>query len=159
MQKEGVSALFAGVGAKGVHSWTSSFLYFLAFSSLKRSWEARTGKKIGMGANLVVAALAGCCNVLLTEPLDTLSTRRQIAGTRGNGGDDGDGDGDGDESAGGKAAGGAGEGNGSTGGRVAVEDTSLAGSISPPPLPPARSLSKKKQKRKKPRSTAFIRSI
>jgi len=44
-------------------------------------WEARTGAKIGMGANLLVAALAGCCNVLITEPLDTLSTRRQVAST------------------------------------------------------------------------------
>jgi hypothetical protein len=42
VEKEGVSGLFAGVGAKGAHSWISSFIYFLAFSSLKRHWEART---------------------------------------------------------------------------------------------------------------------
>ena len=78
VEKEGPLALFAGVGAKGVQSWTSSFIYFLAFSSLRRAWEARTGSKIGMRDNLVVAAMAGCCNVLITEPLDTLSTRRQI---------------------------------------------------------------------------------
>ena len=80
VQKEGLAALFAGVGAKGVHSLTSSFLYFLTFSALRRRVEAQTGAKIGVGANLLIAALAGCCNVLITEPLDTLSTRQQVAG-------------------------------------------------------------------------------
>ena len=83
VEKEGAAALFAGVGAKGAHAMASSFLYFLAFSSLRRRYEARTGAKIGVGANLFIAALSGCCNVLITEPLDTLSTRRQIAGGAG----------------------------------------------------------------------------
>ncbi len=78
---EGYGALFAGVGAKGAHSMTSSFLYFLAFSSLKRKVEQRSGRKIGIAENLTIAMLAGCVNVLVTEPLDTLSTRRQICGT------------------------------------------------------------------------------
>ena len=80
VENEGPWALFAGVGAKGAHSMASSFLYFLAFSSLRRRVEARSGKKIGVAANLAIAMLAGCCNVLVTEPLDTLSTRRQICG-------------------------------------------------------------------------------
>jgi aspartate-semialdehyde dehydrogenase/adenine nucleotide transporter 17 len=80
VENEGPWALFAGVGAKGAHSMASSFLYFLAFSSLRRRVEAHSGKKIGVAANLAIAMLAGCCNVLVTEPLDTLSTRRQICG-------------------------------------------------------------------------------
>ena len=79
VHKEGLAALFAGVGAKGVHSLTSSF-YTLTFSALRRRVEAQTGAKIGVGVNLLIAALAGCCNVLITEPLDTLSTRQQVAG-------------------------------------------------------------------------------
>ena len=80
VENEGVWALFAGVGAKGAHSMASSFLFFLAFSSLRRRVEARSGQKIGVAANLAIAMLAGCCNVLVTEPLDTLSTRLQICG-------------------------------------------------------------------------------
>ena len=138
MEKEGLSALFAGVGAKGAHSWISSFIYFLAFSSLKRSWESRTKKKIGMGANLIVAALAGCCNVILTEPLDTLSTRRQITGGRereiggGCGGGGGDGDGDGRRGHNGRREGGdeaGGDGGGAEGKRkkINVRDGASSG--------------------------------
>ena len=58
VEKEGAAALFAGVGAKGAHAMASSFLYFLAFSSLRRRYEARTGAKIGVGANLFIAALS-----------------------------------------------------------------------------------------------------
>ena len=80
VENEGPWALYAGVGAKGAHSMASSFLYFLAFSALRRRVEARSGRQIGVATNLVIAMLAGCCNVLVTEPLDTLSTRRQICG-------------------------------------------------------------------------------
>ena len=86
VENEGVWALFAGVGAKGAHSMASSFLYFLAFSSLRRRVEARSGRQIGVTTNLAIAMLAGCCNVLVTEPLDTLSTRRQICGADDDGG-------------------------------------------------------------------------
>ena len=77
---EGYGALFAGVGAKGAHSMASSFLFFLAFSTMRAGAEKRSDKKIGVAANLAIAALAGCINVLFTEPLDTLSTQRQIRG-------------------------------------------------------------------------------
>ena len=89
VENEGPWALFAGVGAKGAHSMASSFLYFLAFSSLRRRVEARSGRQIGVAANLAIAMLAGCCNVLVTEPLDTLSTRRQICGADDDGGTSG----------------------------------------------------------------------
>ena len=75
---EGVAAVYAGALAKSVHSVSSSFLYFLAFSALRRRYEEKTGGKIGVGATLAAAALAGCCNVLVTEPLDTYTTRKQI---------------------------------------------------------------------------------
>jgi hypothetical protein len=34
-------------------------------------------KRLASAATLLAAALAGCCNVLVTEPLDTYTTRRQ----------------------------------------------------------------------------------
>ena len=80
VHKEGLAALFAGVGAKGVHSLHLLFSILFNLSALRRRVEAQTGAKIGVGANLLIAALAGCCNVLITEPLDTLSTRQQVAG-------------------------------------------------------------------------------
>lgn len=78
IKTEGIAALYSGASAKSVHSLSSSFLYFLAFTRLKRTYEEKFGKKIGVGATLVAASLAGCCNVLITEPLDTYSTRKQL---------------------------------------------------------------------------------
>jgi hypothetical protein len=74
---EGAAALYSGAAAKSLHSLSSSFLYFYAFSGFKRTYEERRGQKIGVAATLLAAALAGCCNVLVTEPLDTYTTRRQ----------------------------------------------------------------------------------
>lgn len=91
---EGAGALYGGAMSKSVHSVSSSFLYFLAFSAFKRTYEERTKTKIGVGATLAAAAAAGCCNVLVTEPLDTYTTRKQLeskdVGTK----DDGELDGD-----------------------------------------------------------------
>ena len=78
IKTEGIAALYSGASAKSVHSLSSSFLYFLAFTRLKTTYEEKFGKKIGVGATLVAASLAGCCNVLVTEPLDTYSTRKQL---------------------------------------------------------------------------------
>lgn len=77
VHEEGASVLYNGIGVKTLHSLTQSFVYFYTFASLRRAWEARTQTKIGIAANLFVGVLAGWCNVLLTEPLDTLATSRQ----------------------------------------------------------------------------------
>ena len=81
-REEGAAGAYGGALAKSAHSLSSSFLYFLAFSALKRTYEERTGKKIGGGAPLAAAAAAGCCNVLVTEPLDTYTTRKQLEGKK-----------------------------------------------------------------------------
>ena len=78
MRSEGVDGVYRGAMGKTVHSIASSFLYFYAFSGMRREYEARTGRKIGTGATLLSAALAGCVNVLVTEPLDTYVTRKQL---------------------------------------------------------------------------------
>jgi len=55
-REEGAAGAYGGALAKSAHSLSSSFLYFLAFSALKRTYEERTGKKIGVGATLAAAA-------------------------------------------------------------------------------------------------------
>ena len=78
LRRDGAASLYVGAWSKTAHSISSSFLYFLAFSGMKRRYEERTGGKIGTGATLLVAAAAGCLNVLVTEPLDTYVTRKQL---------------------------------------------------------------------------------
>jgi hypothetical protein len=68
------------VGLKTVHSVVQNFVYFYAFARLRSHAEALTGGKLGVGATLVVGTLAGWCNVLLTEPLDTVVTAKQVRG-------------------------------------------------------------------------------
>ncbi len=62
---------------KTAHSVLQSFVYFYAFATLRSAAEARTGGRLGVAATLAVGTLAGWCNVLLTEPLDTMATTRQ----------------------------------------------------------------------------------
>jgi len=70
--------LYAGVALKTVHSVLQNFVYFYAFARLRSKAEALTGGKLGVAATLAVGTLAGWCNVLLTEPLDTVVTAIQV---------------------------------------------------------------------------------
>ncbi len=77
LANEGAGAFYAGIGVKTAHSVLQSFVYFYAFATLRSAAEARAGGRLGVAATLLVGTLAGWCNVLLTEPLDTLATTRQ----------------------------------------------------------------------------------
>ncbi|XP_038876142.1 peroxisomal adenine nucleotide carrier 1-like [Benincasa hispida] len=75
-----VGSLYQGLGTKNFQSFISSFIYFYGYSFLKRIYLKRSGnKKIGTKANLMVAAAAGACTVVLTQPLDTASSRMQTS--------------------------------------------------------------------------------
>ncbi|TYJ96048.1 peroxisomal adenine nucleotide carrier 1-like [Cucumis melo var. makuwa] len=75
-----VGSLYQGLGTKNFQSFISSFIYFYGYSFLKRIYLKRSGnKKIGTKANLIVAAAAGACTVVLTQPLDTASSRMQTS--------------------------------------------------------------------------------
>ena len=79
VHRDGLLQLFSGVKPKFYHSMISSFVYFFAFSGLKRKVEERNpNQKISVGMSLLVATLAATANVVFTEPLDTLSTRAQV---------------------------------------------------------------------------------
>ncbi|KAF8394428.1 hypothetical protein HHK36_020636 [Tetracentron sinense] len=75
-----VLSLYQGLGTKNLQSFISQFVYFYGYSYFKRLYLGRSGSKsIGTKANLIVAAAAGACTVIVTQPLDTASSRIQTS--------------------------------------------------------------------------------
>ncbi|MCO5608299.1 hypothetical protein L7F22_062505 [Adiantum nelumboides] len=73
-------ALYQGIGTKVVQSFVSQFIYFYSYSFIKNVYLQQSNKrKMGTGANLAVAAAAGACTVIITQPLDTASSRMQTS--------------------------------------------------------------------------------
>lgn len=75
-----ILSLYQGLGTKNVQSFISQFLYFYGYSFLKRLYLEKSGSNsIGMKANLVIAAAAGACTVVVVHPLDTASSKMQTS--------------------------------------------------------------------------------
>ncbi|KAL5710322.1 hypothetical protein ACHQM5_020901 [Ranunculus cassubicifolius] len=75
-----VLSLYQGLGKKNLQSFISYFMYFYGYSYFKRMYIGWSGKKdIGTKANLVIAAAAGACTVIVIHPLDTVSSRMQTS--------------------------------------------------------------------------------
>ncbi|KAL0434442.1 UNVERIFIED_CONTAM: Peroxisomal adenine nucleotide carrier 1 [Sesamum latifolium] len=75
-----VLSLYQGLGTKNFQSFISQFIYFYGYSFLKRLYLRETGaKSIGTRANLIIAAAAGACTVIVTQPLDTASSKMQTS--------------------------------------------------------------------------------
>ncbi|EEF45361.1 peroxisomal adenine nucleotide carrier 1 [Ricinus communis] len=75
-----VLSLYQGLGTKNLQSFISSFIYFYEYSLFRRWYLEKTGnKRIGTKANLIVAAAAGACTVIVTQPLDTAASRMQTS--------------------------------------------------------------------------------
>ncbi|XP_043697709.1 peroxisomal adenine nucleotide carrier 1-like [Telopea speciosissima] len=75
-----VFSLYQGLGTKNLQSFISQFVYFFGYSYFKKLYLRRSGmKSIGTKANLIVAAAAGACTVIVTMPLDTASSRMQTS--------------------------------------------------------------------------------
>ncbi|KAF3484638.1 hypothetical protein F2Q69_00056182 [Brassica cretica] len=75
-----VLSLYQGLGTKNLQSFVSSFIYFYSYSYFKRLHCEKFGSKsIGTTANLLLAAAAGVCTSVLTQPLDTASSRMQTS--------------------------------------------------------------------------------
>lgn len=66
-----------GCACAGVYFYLYSKLRDTAQAYLQRLGHATNGD-IGVGASLVVAFLAGCGNVILTNPIWVVSTRMQV---------------------------------------------------------------------------------
>ncbi|KAL6610025.1 hypothetical protein ACP70R_039994 [Stipagrostis hirtigluma subsp. patula] len=80
VRKRQILSLYQGLNTKNVQSFISSFCYFYGYSYFKRLYLEKSGaKSIGTTANLVVAAAAGACTVIVTQPLDTASSRMQTS--------------------------------------------------------------------------------
>ncbi|XP_008812797.1 peroxisomal adenine nucleotide carrier 1-like [Phoenix dactylifera] len=75
-----VLSLYQGLGTKNLQSFISQFVYFYGYSYFRRLYLERSGaKSVGTKPNLVVAAAAGVCTVIITQPLDTASSRMQTS--------------------------------------------------------------------------------
>jgi hypothetical protein len=75
-----VLSLYQGLGTKNLQSFLAQFVYFYGYSYFKRLYLEKSGSKsIGTSANLLLAAAAGACTALLTQPLDTASSRMQTS--------------------------------------------------------------------------------
>ncbi|KAI3899906.1 hypothetical protein MKW92_041611 [Papaver armeniacum] len=75
-----VLSLYQGLGIKNLQSFISQFIYFYGYSYFKRLYLEWSGNKsIGTRANLIVAAAAGACTVIVTQPLDTVSSKLQTS--------------------------------------------------------------------------------
>ncbi|GMJ01862.1 peroxisomal adenine nucleotide carrier 1 [Hibiscus trionum] len=73
-------SLYQGLGTKILQSFVSQFIYFYGYSFFKRLYLEKTGNKtIGTKANLIVGVAAGACTVIITQPLDTASSRMQTS--------------------------------------------------------------------------------
>lgn len=75
-----ILSLYQGLGTKNLQSFISQFVYFYGYSFFKRLYLEKSGnKRIGTKANLLVAASAAACTVIVTQPLDTASSRMQTS--------------------------------------------------------------------------------
>ncbi|KAJ1262744.1 hypothetical protein BS78_09G133400 [Paspalum vaginatum] len=80
VRKKQLLSLYQGLNTKNIQSFISSFVYFYGYSYFKRLYLERSGaKSIGTTANLLVAAAAGACTVVVTQPLDTAASRMQTS--------------------------------------------------------------------------------
>nr|CAB3461584.1 unnamed protein product [Digitaria exilis] len=80
IRKRQLLSLYQGLNTKNVQSFISSFFYFYGYSYFKRLYLEKSGaKSIGTTANLLVAAAAGACTVIVTQPLDTAASRMQTS--------------------------------------------------------------------------------
>ncbi|KAF3789769.1 Peroxisomal adenine nucleotide carrier 1 [Nymphaea thermarum] len=75
-----VLSLYQGLGTKNLQSFVAQFIYFYGYSYFKRLYLSRSHTKtIGTKANLIVAAAAGACTAIITQPLDTAASRMQTS--------------------------------------------------------------------------------
>ena len=63
-----VLSLYQGLGTKNLQSIIQQFVYFYGYSFLKRLYLKRNNfKSMGTTSNLIVAAAAGACTVIITQ--------------------------------------------------------------------------------------------
>lgn len=80
VSKEQFLSLYQGLGTKNLQSVIAQFVYFYGYSYFKRFYLVKSGvKSIGTTMNLLIAAAAGACTAIVTQPLDTAASRMQTS--------------------------------------------------------------------------------
>ena len=79
--------LYTGIETKAVQTLVSQFLFFYTYEYIKKAWRRKLGgRPISPFHNVAIGMVAGCVNVLVTQPLDTFVTMKQsrsaLAGAR-----------------------------------------------------------------------------
>ena len=82
VRDEGLLTLFRGGQSTLISVAVSNFLYFYSFHGLKTSLGAGNQKAV---KDLLLACVAGCVNVLLTNPLWVVNQRMRMSGLQGGG--------------------------------------------------------------------------
>eukprot|EP00850_Spirogloea_muscicola_P009878 SM000056S17996 [mRNA] locus=s56:562649:564485:- [translate_table: standard] len=63
-----LSSLYQGLATKNAQAVAAGFVYFYVYSFIRRQYLLRSGRRtMGTGANLLVAAAAGCCTTIATQ--------------------------------------------------------------------------------------------
>lgn len=76
----GIAAFYAGVGQEIGKSVADSFLFFLAYSVLRKARQKATGaKKLAVTDELGIGMVAGAFSKLFTTPIQQIVTRKQTA--------------------------------------------------------------------------------
>ena len=76
--EQSVLALFKGLPAKSVHVIANNYIYFYIYEWLK-AYRAKLGMRSSTLANTCCGVIAGCMNLSVTLPLDTLVVRFQTS--------------------------------------------------------------------------------
>ncbi|KAJ2433041.1 hypothetical protein IWW41_002283, partial [Coemansia sp. RSA 2522] len=82
VMNEGVGGLYAGLTANLVNQLINGFVYFYAYSTVRKlalRTASSDGKTLATAIELAVGALAGMCNQLITLPIGVVATRQQTA--------------------------------------------------------------------------------
>ncbi|KAJ1724112.1 hypothetical protein LPJ53_001574 [Coemansia erecta] len=82
VRSEGVGGLYAGLATNLANQVVNGFVYFYAYSMVRRfalRTVSKNGRSLSTGVELAVGALAGVFNQLLTLPVGVVATRQQTA--------------------------------------------------------------------------------
>ncbi|KAJ2848448.1 hypothetical protein IWW36_003290 [Coemansia brasiliensis] len=79
---EGVGGLYAGLATNLANQIVNGFVYFYAYSTVRKvalRAVSADGKSLATAVELAVGAIAGMCNQLITLPIGVVATRQQTA--------------------------------------------------------------------------------
>ncbi|EGC29884.1 hypothetical protein DICPUDRAFT_93080 [Dictyostelium purpureum] len=84
IKEEHWTTLYSGLKSALIGIGASSFVYYYWYSLLKSiSLKVKNKSELGTLENIVIAALAGCANVLTTLPIWVVNTRLQLNSDKG----------------------------------------------------------------------------